>query len=180
MSVESERPPLPHPWLRGPVPGVPRELQGVAHALQQTLEEVEEFTAGFPDALLYVRPAGLAHTAFHLRHIAGVIDRLFTTSRGEAVSQAQRDAAAGERSDEPGATTAELVASVRQQVERALEQLRDTDVTTLHEERLVGSKRLPSTAYGLLFHAAEHAQRHCGQLLVTVRVVQQAADRSAP
>lgn len=177
MSAESERPPLPHAWLRGPVPGVPTELHGVAHALQQTLEEVEEFTAGFPDELLFVKPAGSAHTAFHLRHIAGVIDRLFTTSRGEPVSQAQRDAAARERSDEPGATTAELVAAVREQVERALDQLRDTDVATLYEARLVGSKQLPSTAYGLLFHAAEHAQRHCGQLLVTVRVVQRDAGR---
>ncbi|HEY4208792.1 MAG TPA: hypothetical protein VGM31_18320 [Puia sp.] len=31
--------------------------------------------------------------------------------------------------------------------------------------------RIPSTVLGLLFHAAEHTQRHNGQLLVTVRVL---------
>lgn len=160
------------PWLRGPIPGVPEELQAVAQALVQTREEVEELTAGFPDELLWVRPAGLAHTAFHLRHIAGVVDRLFTTARGESISREQKEAAARERSDGDDATTAELVGLVRTQVERVLDQLRRTDVSALYEPRLVGSKQLPSNVYGLLFHAAEHAQRHCGQLLVTVRVAQ--------
>ena len=35
----------------------------------------------------------------------------------------------------------------------------------------VGRRKLPSTVLGLLFHAAEHTQRHTGQLLVTVRVL---------
>jgi len=65
----------PHPWLRGPVDGVPRELQPVAHALVQTREEVDEFTAGFPDDLLWEGVAGLAPVGYHLKHIAGVIDR---------------------------------------------------------------------------------------------------------
>lgn len=43
---------------------------------------------------------------------------------------------------------------------------------TLTEPRAVGRKQLPSTVMGLLFHAAEHVQRHVGQLLVTVRVQQ--------
>jgi uncharacterized damage-inducible protein DinB len=39
--------------------------------------------------------------------------------------------------------------------------------------RPVGRARIPSTVLGLLFHAAEHAQRHTGQLLVTVRVLKE-------
>jgi len=35
----------------------------------------------------------------------------------------------------------------------------------------VGRARIPSTVLGLLFHAAEHIQRHNGQLLVTVKVL---------
>ena len=31
--------------------------------------------------------------------------------------------------------------------------------------------KLPSTKLGLIVHAAEHTQRHVGQLLVTVRVL---------
>jgi uncharacterized damage-inducible protein DinB len=38
------------------------------------------------------------------------------------------------------------------------------------EPRTVGRGKLPSTVLGLLVHAAEHIQRHLGQLLVTVRV----------
>tara|TARA_R110000850_G_scaffold83886_2_gene179954 strand:- start:1798 stop:1986 length:189 start_codon:yes stop_codon:yes gene_type:complete len=37
--------------------------------------------------------------------------------------------------------------------------------------RGVGRGQLPSTVGGLLFHAAEHTQRHFGKLLVTVKVI---------
>jgi uncharacterized damage-inducible protein DinB len=37
----------------------------------------------------------------------------------------------------------------------------------------VGRAKLPSTVLGLLFHAAEHTQRHVGQLLVTAKVVRE-------
>jgi hypothetical protein len=63
-----------------------------------------------------------------------------------------------------------LVAAFSAQVDRALEQLRATDSATLTEHRVVGRGRLPSTVLGLLVHAAEHTQRHVGQLLVTSRV----------
>jgi uncharacterized damage-inducible protein DinB len=49
--------------------------------------------------------------------------------------------------------------------------LRVTEEKTLTEPREVGRAKLPSTVLGLLFHAAEHTQRHVGQLLVTARVV---------
>jgi uncharacterized damage-inducible protein DinB len=34
----------------------------------------------------------------------------------------------------------------------------------------VGRARIPTTVWGLLFHVAEHAQRHAGQLATTARV----------
>ena len=52
----------------------------------------------------------------------------------------------------------------------ALDQLRATQPHALSETRLVGRGQLPATMLGLLFHAAEHAQRHIGQMLVTARV----------
>jgi uncharacterized damage-inducible protein DinB len=48
--------------------------------------------------------------------------------------------------------------------------MREMDPATLSDARAVGRMGLPSTVRGLLFHAAEHVQRHLGQLLVTVRV----------
>lgn len=166
------------PWLRGPVAGVPRELEAVAHALQQTLEEVEDFTRDFPDELLSYRPAGLGHTAFHLKHIAGVIDRLLTIASGESITDEQRQQALDESQHDPSESVSQLVANVRQVIERGIEQLRHTDLASLYEPRLVGRKQLPSTVFGTLFHAAEHSQRHCGQLLVTTRVALEQAKKA--
>lgn len=59
------------------------------------------------------------------------------------------------------------------QVDRALNQQRAMQLHTITDARVVGRKPLPSTVHGLLFHAAEHVQRHVGQLLVTARVLQQ-------
>jgi catechol 2,3-dioxygenase-like lactoylglutathione lyase family enzyme len=66
-----------------------------------------------------------------------------------------------------------LLDALDAQVERALNELRAMQPHTLTERRAVGRKQLPSSVMGLLFHAAEHAQRHVGQLLVTARVQQQ-------
>ena len=72
-------------WQRGPVDGVPALLQPVAHILLQVAESVDELVAGLTIAQWNARPAGVASVAFHVRHIAGVIDRLFTYARGESL-----------------------------------------------------------------------------------------------
>jgi uncharacterized damage-inducible protein DinB len=167
-------------WLRGPVDGVPALLQPVAHALLQAREETAVLLRDFPDDLLWARPGGVASVGFHLQHLSGVTDRLFTYARGESLSSQQREALATER-DLPNshASIKDLLDRFDAQVERALQQLRSTGAETLTESRLVGRQRLPSTVVGLLFHAAEHVQRHVGQLLVTARI-QLESDRLAP
>jgi uncharacterized damage-inducible protein DinB len=161
----------PEVWLRGPVAGVPQLLQHVAHALLQAAEDVERMTTGVPEDLLWTRPAGAASIGFHLQHLTGVVDRLFTYARGEPLSEAQRRGLTAEsRPGEGLVGVLDLVAAFRRQVESAVDQLRRTDETQLAAPRGVGRAQLPSTVIGLLSHAAEHAQRHVGQLLVTVRV----------
>src|SRR3954469_15176922 len=76
-------------WQRGPVEGVPDVLQPVAHILLQVRESVDELVAGLTEAEWNARPAGVASAAFHVRHMAGVIDRLFTYARGDALSPEQ-------------------------------------------------------------------------------------------
>jgi uncharacterized damage-inducible protein DinB len=162
----------PEAWLRGPVDGVPDLLQPIAHALLQAREEARSVMQDFPPHLLWQRPAGLASAGFHLQHIAGVIDRLFTYARGEALSPDQKSTLAVEgHQPDSGGTVNDLLAEIDAQVDRALNHLRATNPHTLSDARAVGRKQLPSTVMGLLFHAAEHVQRHVGQLLVTVRVV---------
>lgn len=160
-------------WLRGPIDGVPDQLQPVAHAMLQVVEEVRDLVQDLPDELLWTRPAGVASAGFHLRHMAGVIDRLFTYARGEQLDEHQMRVVRSE--SEPPATPAaamELLSALELQVDGAIESMRQMDEASLSEPRGVGRKQIPSTVRGLLFHAAEHVQRHLGQLLVTVRVQQ--------
>ena len=162
---------LPEVWLRGPVPGVPAVLQPVAHALLQAREEVDALMKDFPEQKLWARPAGVASVGFHLQHFSGVLNRLFTYARGEALSPEQLQALAAEQEpSRPGIGVEQLLDVFRRQVDLAIEELRATDERTLADPRAVGRARLPSTKLGLIVHAAEHTQRHVGQLLVTVRV----------
>lgn len=160
----------PEVWLRGPIPGIPALLQPVAHALVQSREEVEKLMLGFPQEKLWHRPADVASAGFHLRHLAGVLDRLFTYARGESLSEEQfaylqNEGAASDSSIQ------ELVETFKKQVGTSLRQLEQTSDEALLTPVFVGRKKLPSTVLGLLFHAAEHTQRHTGQLLVTVRIM---------
>ena len=159
-------------WLRGPIPGIPALLQPVAHALLQAREEVNDLMQGFPDPLLWERPAGVASVGFHLQHLSGVADRLFTYARGEALDDIQLKALASEKEPPyPGCGAEELINRFNQQVNNCIEQLKTTKEQTLTEPRSVGRARLPSNVIGLLVHSAEHTFRHVGQLLVTVRMV---------
>ena len=166
-------------WLRGSLTGVAPLLQPVAHALLQARAEVSSLLAGFPDALLWEKPAGVASPGFHLQHLAGVLDRLFTYAKDETLSTHQLQDLAGEGEPQAGqATVAELLNRFNIQIDKALDQVSQTGEAELLLPRPVGRARIPSTVVGLLFHAAEHTQRHTGQLLVTVRVLM-AANRSA-
>jgi uncharacterized damage-inducible protein DinB len=141
----------------------------VAHALLQAREDVERTAGGATAEELWQRPGGAASAGYHLRHLAGSLDRLFTYARGEPLDEAQRAALLQEGA--PGASAAELVSAVLARIDRALEQLRRTPVESLGESREVGRARLPSTVLGLLFHGAEHTTRHAGQLITTLKVV---------
>ena len=160
-------------WQRGPVHGVPAVLQPVAHILLQIRESVAELVPGLTEEQWNARPAGVASAAFHLRHISGVVDRLFTYARGGALTEAQRAALARER--EPAIVLSDVpsvLAELNARIEAAVAELKTIDPTILGEWRGVGRAQLPSTVIGCLVHGAEHGMRHVGQLSVTVRVVQ--------
>lgn len=158
-------------WQRGPVDGVPAVLQPVAHILLQVRESVGEMVAGLTEEQWNQRPAGVASAAFHVRHMAGVIDRLFTYARGNTLTPDQLAAIPVESSAVTAADVPRVLDALSRQIDEALEQLRVTDVATLGDFRGIGRKQLPSTVIGCLVHGAEHAMRHVGQLSVTVRVV---------
>ncbi|MBK8247559.1 MAG: DinB family protein [Gemmatimonadetes bacterium] len=158
-------------WQRGPVAGVPDTLQPVAHILLQVRESVEELVPSLTVAEWNQQPAGVASPAFHVKHMAGVIDRLFTYARGEALSDAQRAALAAERHPVTEPDIGEIRAALATRVDQAVAELRTINPATLGAFRGVGRAQLPSTVIGCLVHGAEHAMRHVGQLSVTVRVI---------
>ena len=163
---------LPEVWLRGPIQNIPSLLQPVAHALLQAKEEVNELLQDFPNELLWEKPAGAASTGFHLQHLSGVLDRLFTYAHGRQLNKEQLAALKQEGdSQQTKATAVELVKAFNAQLDQALTSLGKIDERKLSEHRSVGRAQLPSTMMGCLFHAAEHTMRHLGQLIVTVRVV---------
>ena len=165
---------LPEVWQRGPLPGIPALLQPVAHALLQAKDEVSAMMLDFPDHLLWEKPAGMASPGFHLQHLAGVLDRLFTYAEGNALSEEQLIALKKEGTPQDETTNSQsLVHAFQLQVDRSIEQLKKIDESTVTDVRTVGRAKLPSTVLGLLFHAAEHTMRHTGQMLVTVAVLRQ-------
>jgi hypothetical protein len=166
------KPAAPEVWMRGPIPDIPPLLQPVAHSLLQSLEEVVRVVSPLSTDQIWERPNGAASVGFHVRHAAGSLDRLFTYARGEALSPEQRAFLASEaKPGNPPAEAAVLVAAFERQVGIALAQVRQTPESTLLEPRGVGRLQLPSTVLGLLFHAAEHTQRHAGQIVTTARMV---------
>lgn len=161
----------PEVWLRGPLTGIPALAQPVAHALMQAKEEIHELMKDFPDALLWQHPAGVASPGFHLKHITGVLDRLFTYAAGQPLTLQQLDYLKAETVEAEEITVTSLLKNLDAQIASSLEALKAIDETTLIEPRGVGRQQLPSTVLGLLFHAAEHTMRHTGQLMVTVKIL---------
>lgn len=160
------------PWQRGPLPGIPDALQPAAHAIVGAHEELDALARDLGPDELWARPAGLASVGFHVAHVGGVLDRLFTYARGAALDETQRAALKVEgQAGDPPRDAATLLAALGTAVAHALDHLRAVDPATLAEPRTLGRRALPTTVGGLLFHAAEHAQRHTGQALVTARVV---------
>jgi hypothetical protein len=162
----------PEPWLRGPVPGIAPSLQPVAHAFLAAREETDTAVAGLTHEQLWRSPGGIAPVGYHLAHAAGSTDRLLTYARGEPLSDAQQAALAWERTvAQARPPHGDLLAGWHAALDAALRQLAATPEESLLDHRLVGRARLPSTVLGLLFHAAEHAARHSGQIVTTARLV---------
>jgi uncharacterized damage-inducible protein DinB len=164
--------PTPEYWLRGPVDDVIPLLQPVAHALLQARDDISAAAAPLSAQHVWMRPGDAAPVGFHMKHLAGSLDRLLTYARGEQISPEQLAYLKAEAiPGEPAADAASLVALVNARIDTALQQVRTTPEHTLLDARRVGRQGLLSTTIGLLFHAAEHTTRHAGQIITTARIV---------
>src|SRR5258706_12143293 len=122
-------------WQRGPIVGIPAVLQPIAHILLQVRESVGEIVGPLTAQEWNARPAGVASAAFHVRHITGVIDRLFTYARGNTLSAEQFAAIKAEGQELLTADVASVLAALSARVDAAVAELRASDVTTLGDFR---------------------------------------------
>ena len=166
----------PEAWLRGPVEGFEPLLMPAVHSLLQAREDIEGLVATVPFEHVWKRPGGAASIGFHLRHLGGALDRLLTYARGETLSDVQKTAARAEAEPgHPAASLDEVASDAYMAIEQALNQLRATSRDDLLEPKKVGRAGLPSTALGLIFHAAEHCTRHAGQAISTAKILRGSA-----
>lgn len=159
-------------WLCGPLPEVTPMLMPAAHALLQAAADIERAVAPLAAEEVWREPGGAPSVGFHLRHVAESIDRLLTYAGGRPLSEEQfralsQETCPGDTAEEPAA----LVRAATARIEDALQALRATPDESLGEARAVGRAKLPTTVFGLLFHIAEHTQRHTGQIVTTARIV---------
>ncbi len=135
----------------------------------QAKEDLHEHTAGLTTEQIWTRPMGLTSLGFHLRHIAGSLDRLLTYLKGGELSEAQlaflRNEAIG------GAGWNALMEAVDVAIDRTARIVEALPIDSLRERRTVGRKRLPTTVHGLAVHIAEHTQRHVGQAIASCKLL---------
>lgn len=157
-------------WINGNLEGFAPILMPAAHALTQAIVDLQK-VADLSDEKLMAQPNGVPSVAFHLRHIAGSVDRLLTYARGEDLNETQFDFLKAETSKIFDSNAAELIKRAAASIEMTLDFCKNAAPETLFEERFVGRKKLPTNIFGLLFHIAEHTARHVGQIITTAKIV---------
>ncbi|MBV9342933.1 MAG: DinB family protein [Acidobacteria bacterium] len=159
----------PEPWLRGTLTEVPAVVRAVLHALELAGEDVERWCGDLSEEELHAQPANLPAVAFHLRHIAGALDRLLTYAEGNSLSAGQIAIMKAEA--DPGAARDVLFAEFRGALKASAVRIRSFSSESFSQTRKVGRQEMPTTVAGLLVHVADHTQRHVGQAITTAKVV---------
>lgn len=164
--------PIPDVWLRGPITGIPHLLQPAAHAFELAREDVASATTGLSADQIWQRPNGVTPIGFHLAHLAGATGRLMRYATGEPLTSAEKAFLlyeGGVMNSQP--SLEKLTADWQRALDDAMAQLARTSEQTLTEVRTIGRGQLPTTVIGAIFHAAEHAARHTGQIVTTAKLV---------
>ena len=161
----------PEAWLLGRVEGVSDAMMPVAHSLVQARRELLMLQEELITTEFLASPGGAASIGFHIAHINGSLDRLFSYARGEQLTLSQRSYLEHEDAIAHNTGINELVVAARDRIDHCLEHLTTIPDEQLYEPRPVGRDELPSTVIGLLFHAAEHTTMHVGQIRTTLKVI---------
>lgn len=162
----------PEPWLRGPLPGVPPLILPVFHSFLQIRENLQTYVTGLSASDVWCDVHG-GSLGFHLKHLAGSVERLTAYLMGMDLTAVQVEAVLTEKHGEEDADS--LIRLVDGALWASEEKLRAIAPDSLYDKRTVGRKRLPTTVLGLLVHLAEHSQRHLGQIITLSKIVRQSS-----
>lgn len=168
-TLEPSPEPKLEPWMRGTLSALNPVLAALLYSFQHAREDLEKWTKDLNDEDLSAQPFGLAPLAFHIRHIAGSVDRLITYARGEQLSAVQM--AELKEESERVETRTELFQAFNRKLDAACATIRSIDPGKLHEIREIGRRRVPVPLGTLLVHISEHTQRHVGEAIITVKAL---------
>jgi uncharacterized damage-inducible protein DinB len=135
----------------------------------QVREDLAKYSQGLSREDVWRNLRGAASLGFHIKHIAGSVDRLTTYLAGAQLNEAQMQFMREE--GEPDAELDDLLRLMDATLHKSEEQLKQVDPATLYDARVVGRKALPTTVMGLIVHLAEHTQRHLGQAITTIKML---------
>ena len=167
----------PEPWLRGTLTELPAVHRAVLHALLLADENAHTFCSSLSDEEINAMPFGIASVGFHLRHIAGSVDRLLTYAEGRQLAPVQIATLTHEAA--PNAETRQVLADLRNALQSGSDRVSALAAANLEAVRSVGRRALPTTVGGLLVHVADHTQRHIGQAITTAKIVQFSRQRNS-
>jgi hypothetical protein len=160
---------MPEPWLRGLQLPVDPIVAPVLFALQQVREDLQTHTAGLSTEQIWRKLPNNPPLGFHLRHIAGSLDRLTTYLEGHQLDDSQLATLKAESI--PGDAREELLARIEAALVRTESAIAAIEPAIYRDPRYVGRQKLPTTVIGLIIHIAEHTQRHCGQAITTAKLL---------
>lgn len=155
--------------MRGPIDGLHPVAAHLLYTFQQAREELPRDLAATE---VWQSVAGTRHSVgFHLRHIAGSVDRLATYLDSRLLTEAQLAALQSEH--DAGASLPELLEHLEDVFARVEAQVREIPPERYLEPRSIGRKQLPTTVAGLIIHLSEHTQRHLGQIALLAKIVRE-------
>ena len=119
----------PEPWLRGPIQGVHAFVMPVFFTFTQVREELASQSAGLSHEQVWRKMHGTAPLGFHIKHIAGSVDRLTTYLLNRQLNEEQMQFMREEVADDSGLDG--LLGLMNGALDRSEKQLREIDPASL-------------------------------------------------
>jgi hypothetical protein len=163
------------PWMSGTLTFLGPIRAALLYSFQHAQEDLERWTRSLTDEDIWRRFGDVAPVGFHIRHIAGSVDRLITYAQGGTLDDAQMKVLKSE-AEATGPSRDGLLALLNEKLSHADAIVRSIDPKTLEDVREIGRKRVPVPLGVLLVHIAEHTQRHVGAAIVTAKMAGSASN----